>query len=91
MKIISRTQYSQQIFLEDDIEVIAFQETYIKNEQELNMWEKNLGYDPMGTIYHRSYGTASYVRSDIQNALLISTSSSDNVFDVIVKEGCYHK
>nr|CAI5825299.1 unnamed protein product [Callosobruchus analis] len=45
------------------------------------------GYDLIGSTYHRSYGVATYVRQDIENAAIVETSINNNIHEVAIKVG----
>ncbi|XP_072392207.1 uncharacterized protein [Diabrotica undecimpunctata] len=45
------------------------------------------GYDLLGATYDRVYRVATYVRSNIENAALIATSTENNIHEVTVKIG----
>ncbi|KAG5885688.1 hypothetical protein JTB14_001969 [Gonioctena quinquepunctata] len=80
-------QILHKILLSNDIDVVAIQETHTENEHQLTSRRKIYGYDLMEATYHKAYGTATYVRSDIGNACLKSTSSTDSAFEIVVHVG----
>lgn len=71
----------------NDIDVVAIQETHTENTEQLTKRGTIPGYDLLGAVYHRAYGVATYVRSNVENAQFCSASDSDNIQQVIVKIG----
>ena len=63
------------------------QETHAENEEQLDKRGKIPGYDLVGATYHHAYGVATYVRSNIENVHLCSTSSDNNIHEVTVQIG----
>lgn len=45
------------------------------------------GCDLLGATYHQAYGVATYVRHNIKNASLISTSTENGIHVVVTKIG----
>lgn len=44
-----------------------------------------IGYLLLGSIHHKQYGIATYVREDMNDAETISKSFSDNVFILVTR------
>jgi hypothetical protein len=72
---------------ENKIDVVALQETHTDNEEQLTRRGKIPGYDLAGATFHRAYGVATYVRSDIENAYIHSVSDNHNIHNVTIKLG----
>ncbi|VEN49328.1 unnamed protein product, partial [Callosobruchus maculatus] len=66
---------------------IDTQETHTENETQLSSRGKIPGFDLLGATYDRVYGVATYVRTNIENASLLSTSIKNNIHEVTVKIG----
>lgn len=75
------------ILTEQNIDVVAVQETHTENEEQLCQRGEIPGYDLIGATYHRCYGVATYVRSDIENAHIQLASDRDNVHNVTITLG----
>ncbi|KAL1129539.1 hypothetical protein AAG570_012484, partial [Ranatra chinensis] len=69
------------------IDLIAIQETHCNTEEQLKRRSKIPDYDLLGATYHHIYGVATYVKSNIDNATLISTLSNNNIHTVVVQIG----
>jgi len=50
------------------VEVIAFQETHITDDSDLQKRGYISGYTLIGAINHKQYGIATYVKNDIETA-----------------------
>lgn len=46
---------------------------------------KILNYDLLGATYHAKYGTATYMRINFENAIMLITSTSNNIFELALK------
>src|ERR1700744_158316 len=67
--------------------VVLLQETHTANESQLKARGSIEGYELIGATYHRHYGTATYIKSNINNAILIDTSSNDMIFTITIDIG----
>lgn len=83
----SKSQYLSKLLKNDNIDLVAIQETHCNTEEQLQKRGKIPGYELLGATYHHAYGTATYIRHDIENATLISTSSENEIHNVVVKIG----
>jgi hypothetical protein len=75
------------ILSENQIDVVALQETHVNCEEQLTQRGRIPGYDLAGATYHHAYGVATYVRSDIENAFIQSVSDKDNIHNVTIRLG----
>lgn len=62
-----------------NVDVIAVQETHTGNEDQFSSRGHIEGYNVAGVIYHGTYGSATYVRSDIDNWSLVKIDSTNNI------------
>lgn len=83
----SKSQYLSKLLRNDDIDLVAIQETHCESEQELQKRGKIPGYELLGATYHRTYGTATYVKSNIENASLIHSSTENDIEIVTTRIG----
>lgn len=79
----------QKVLSDNDVDVLAIQETHTENEEQLRKRGRIYGYDLVAATYHHAYGVATYVRSNIENVHLISTSSNNNIHEVVIHIGGY--
>lgn len=83
----SKCECLSKLLLDKDIDVLAVQETHVDNEKQLQSRGRIPGYDLIGATYHRSYGVATYVRSNIENATLCSADILNDIHEVTVRVG----
>lgn len=83
--IRAKSEYISKLLLDQNIDMAIIQETHIENADQQRQRGKILGFDLLGATYHRSYGNATYVRKDIENAILLNSSINSNVHQVITK------
>ncbi|XP_072395286.1 uncharacterized protein [Diabrotica undecimpunctata] len=81
----AKSQFLSKLLKDDNIDLVAIQETHCETEKQLQKRGKIPGYELLGATYHRTYGTATYVKEDIENASLISTSTDDCIYNVVIK------
>lgn len=79
--------YMSRFLHEKSIDVVLLQETHTANESQLKNRGQIEGYDLIGATYHPHYGTATYVKSNIENAALISTNTAEMIFTIIINVG----
>lgn len=82
----SKSQFLSKFLVENNVDVAVLQETHIENLEQQRSRGKIHGYDLLGAIYHRHYGLATYVRSSIENAALVSLSA-DCFQQIVTKIG----
>lgn len=80
----SKSDQLSRILVENNIDVAVIQETHVPTEEGIRSRGTLSGYCLIGATYHRTYGTATYIRSSITNANLIKESSTDNIFIVTI-------
>lgn len=83
----AKCQHLRRILIENHVDVVAVQETHAENESQLMSRGKIPGYDLIGATYHKSYGTATYARNDIENVSLGTTSTNNGIHEVTMKIG----
>ncbi|KAL1115382.1 hypothetical protein AAG570_007412 [Ranatra chinensis] len=83
----SKSQYLSKLLKQDNIDLVAIQETHCNTEEQLNQRGKIPGYDPLGATYHHIYGVATSMKSNIDNATLVSTSSNNDIHTDVVQIG----
>lgn len=83
----AKSQYLSKILKNDNIDLVAIQETHCDSEEQLQKRGKIPGYELLGATFHHTYGVATYVKQDIENASLISTSSENDIHNVVTKIG----
>lgn len=83
----AKSQYISKLLKDDDIDIVAIQETHCESEQELQKRGKIPGYELLGATYHRAYGAATYVKSNIENASVVSISTENDIQIVTTKIG----
>lgn len=69
----AKCQYLHRILKDNEIDIVAVQETHTENEDQLQSRGRIPGYDLIGATYSRSHGAAVYARSDIENVSLSLT------------------
>src|ERR1700743_3530272 len=79
--------YMSRFLHEKSIDVVLLQETHTANESQLKARGSIEGYELIGATYHRHYGTATYIKSNINNVILIDTSSNDMIFTITIDVG----
>ncbi|KAL1115389.1 hypothetical protein AAG570_007419 [Ranatra chinensis] len=79
--------YLSKLLKQDNIDLVAIQETHCNTEEQLKQRGKIPGYDPLGATYHHIYGVATYMKSNIDNATLVSTSSNNDIHTDVVQIG----
>lgn len=83
----AKSQYLSKILKKDNIDLVAIQETHCDTEEQLRKRGRIPGYELLGATYHHIYGVATYVRCNIENAILISISSDNDIHTVVAKIG----
>lgn len=73
------------ILKDQQIDVIALQETHTANEMQLRTRGKIPGFKLVAHNNHEMYGLATYVRNNITNYAVVDCSSSDDIFTVTIK------
>lgn len=69
------------LLLDGEVDVVAVQETHAENEESLTRRGRISGYTLLGA----TYGIATYVCNNIDNAHLTSSDSNNNIHTVIVR------
>ncbi|KAI5727861.1 hypothetical protein M8J77_007803 [Diaphorina citri] len=64
------------ILLPNKVDVLALQETHTENEEKLTSRGSIQGNVLLGATYHKRYGVATYVRTDIENVSLLNTTTT---------------
>lgn len=83
----AKCQVLHRLLKENDIDLVAIQETHAESKDQLSSRGNIPGYDLLGATYDRAYGVATYVRANIENASVLSTSTMNNIHEVTVKIG----
>lgn len=83
----AKSQYLSRLLKNDDIDLVAIQETHCKSELELQKRGRIPGYELLGATYHQTYGTATYIKNNIENASIVSISSEDDIQVITTKIG----
>ncbi|KAL1115417.1 hypothetical protein AAG570_007447, partial [Ranatra chinensis] len=83
----SKNHYLSKLLKQDNIDLVAIQETHCNTEEQLKQRGKIPGYDALGATYHHIYGVATYMKSNIDNATLVSTSSNNDIHTDVVQIG----
>lgn len=73
---------------EYDIQVALIQETHTADDSQLSSRGQINGFDIVAYVNHRSYGIATYVRSDILNTETISATINENDVHLVVVKVC---
>lgn len=81
----AKSEYISKFLLEENIDMALIQETHIENDNQQHYRGKIHGYDLLGATYHRSYGVATYVRSNIENTQLVQSTTDDDIHQVTTK------
>lgn len=83
----SKCQVLHQILSQNEIDVVAIQETHAADEEQLSHRGKIPGYHLVGATYHHAYGVATYARTTIENASLCSSFIDNDIHKVTIKIG----
>ena len=83
----AKSQYLSKICLEKRIDIILIQETHTADAHQLVTRGSIPGYELLGATYSQVYGVATYINSTVENAFLLSTSTSHDIHEVVVKAG----
>ncbi|KAL1446411.1 hypothetical protein WDU94_005435 [Cyamophila willieti] len=83
----AKSEYLQKFLVENQIDILAVQETHTENSEQLLSRGTIPNFDLIGATYHKHYGVATYVKHNIDNVELHSTSDTDNIHQVVVKVG----
>ncbi|KAL4154376.1 hypothetical protein QTP88_000253 [Uroleucon formosanum] len=59
-----KSRYLERLLKEHKIDVVLLQETHVSNELQMTRRATISGYTLISALYHRSYGSATYVRND---------------------------
>ncbi|XP_030754581.1 uncharacterized protein LOC115881295 [Sitophilus oryzae] len=81
----AKSEYITKLLLDQKIDMAVIQETHIESEDQQRRRGKIHGFDLLGATYHRSYGVATYVRNDIENAILLNSTVTSNIHQVVTK------
>lgn len=81
----AKSEYISKLLLDQNIDMAIIQETHLEDENQQHSRGRIYGYDLLGATYHRSYGTATYIRSTIDNAKLLHTATDLNIHQVVTK------
>jgi len=57
----------ERLLKEHNIDVVLLQETHVPDELQMTRRATISGYTLISALYHRSYGSATYIRNDIKN------------------------
>jgi exonuclease III len=75
--ISDKSRYLERLLKEHKIDVVLLQKTHISGELQMIRRASIFGYTLISAIYHRSYGSAIYVRNNIKNwSNFFSTSTN---------------
>lgn len=77
----------KKILIENNFDLVAIHETYTEDKTQLDSRGQILGYVLLGATYEEHYCVATYVRSDIKNAFLLTITNKDNINVVVTKSG----
>lgn len=66
------------------MDVVLLQETHTENDSDFASRGKIAGYSAIGVLHLKHYGLATFVRSDISNASLLSEESNNDVHSVTI-------
>jgi exonuclease III len=76
----SKCEVLRKLMKNERVDVIALQETHTVDDKDL----KKRGFIPdyllLGSIHHKQYSIAMYVKEDLNNVETISKSVSENIF-----------
>lgn len=80
----AKCEHLSKILIENKIDVVLLQETHTENDIQLSQRGKIAGYTAIGTNHHKHYGLATYVRSNISNATLLSVDTEFEIYSVSI-------
>ncbi|KAL4083147.1 hypothetical protein QTP88_028477 [Uroleucon formosanum] len=83
----SKSDYISRILREQNVDIVAIQETHTQDETQLNTRGKIHGYSIIGATYHRSYGIATYARNNLDEVKLESVTTLHDIHIVKVNVG----
>ena len=83
----AKCQYLSKLLQDKDIDLVVIQETHLNDETELCARGMLPGYEILAATYDRAYGNATYIRSTIENAVLIDESSTNNIHVITIQIG----
>lgn len=73
--------------ISNEIDLVVLQETHAADEKQLDARGKIPGYELLGATFHHAYGNATYVRTSIENAYHISSSTHNDIHSVVSNIG----
>lgn len=80
----AKCDHLSKILLENEIDVVLLQETHTENDTQFSLRGKIAGYTAIGASHHKHYGLATYVRSSISNATLLSVDTVQEIFSITI-------
>lgn len=81
----SKSQFLEKLLDDHKIDVLVVQETHAECEDDLHARGSVSGYTVIGATYSKAYGIATYVRNQLSNISLLSTSTNDDINIVTIK------
>lgn len=86
----SKSQFLHKLLTEQKIDVLAVQETHTENSEQLVSRGNIPEFILVGATYHKHYGIATYTRADLKDVVLQSTSTRNDIHEVVIKVGDIH-
>ncbi|KAE9532084.1 hypothetical protein AGLY_010286 [Aphis glycines] len=83
----SKSDYISRILREQNVDIVAIQETHTQDKTQLNTRGKIHGYSIIGATFHRSYGIATYARNNLDEVKLESVTTLHDIHIVKVNVG----
>ena len=79
-----KCQYLARLLRENDIDVAVLQETHVKEASSPQRYTIH-GYDMTDATYHPKYGTATYVREDLNARSVVVDSHQSNSYVSVIE------
>jgi Reverse transcriptase (RNA-dependent DNA polymerase)/Endonuclease-reverse transcriptase len=82
---LPKSEYLARLMREEDVDVIAVQETHASSEESLRRRGTLPGYTLIGAIYSDVHGIATYVRASLSNCRIVFQENSSNVHTLAIE------
>jgi len=79
-----KSRYLERLLKEHKIDVVLLQETHVPDELQMTRRATISGYTLISSLYHKIYGSATYVRNDIKNLSHFFSTLTDTVYIIVI-------
>lgn len=81
----AKCDFLSKFLLDNNIDVLLLQETHTKSDDEILKRGRIKGFEILGATHSQFYGTATYIRRNIEHAHLIAATTDNSIHTVIIK------